>query len=111
VNAVFLLLIAVVVGLLGYRFFSKLVELGVFRPDYSPDTTGTPPGAGNLVSSPERLLPYHGVALSGGLGLVGALLAASWGWVPAFLWVLMGSTARRVIRRSSVPVLAVPLPE
>jgi len=92
VNAVFLLLIAVVVGLLGYRFFSKLVELGVFRPDYSPDTTGTPPGAGNLVSSPERLLPYHGVALSGGLGLVGALLAASWGWVPAFLWVLMGST-------------------
>lgn len=89
-NAVFLLLAALAVAVLGYRYFAKLVALVIFRmsSEYSPDTHV--PAAGDLACPTDRLLPYHGVALSGGLGLIGALFAAGWGWVPGFLWILIG---------------------
>ncbi len=89
-NAVFLLLAALAVAVLGYRYFAKLVSLVIFRmsSEYSPDTHV--PAAGDLACPTNRLLPYHGVALSGGLGLIGAVFAAGWGWVPAYLWILVG---------------------
>ncbi|MEK6550326.1 MAG: carbon starvation CstA family protein [Pseudomonadota bacterium] len=93
-NSLFLLLAAMVVAVLGYRFFAKLVTLGVFRlsGEYSPGAASPAPVPGELPCPADRLLPYHGVALSGGLGLIGAVFASAWGWVPAFLWVLIGSS-------------------
>jgi carbon starvation protein len=90
VNSVLLLLATVGVAVLGYRFFAKLVALVVFRvsAEYSPGPAT--PAAGELACPADRLLPYHGVALSGGLGLIGAIFASAWGWVPALLWVLIG---------------------
>lgn len=93
-NSLFLLLAAMVVAVLGYRFFAKLVTLGVFRlsGEYSPGAAVSTPVSGELQCPADRLLPYHGAALSGGLGLIGAIFASAWGWVPAFLWILIGSS-------------------
>lgn len=93
-NSLFLLLAAMVVAVLGYRFFAKLVALGVFRlsGEYSPGAAVSTPVSGELQCPADRLLPYHGAALSGGLGLIGAIFASAWGWVPAFLWILIGSS-------------------
>ncbi len=93
-NSLFLLLAAMVVAVLGYRFFAKLVTLGVFRlsGEYSPGAAVSTQVSGELQCPADRLLPYHGAALSGGLGLIGAIFASAWGWVPAFLWILIGSS-------------------
>ena len=61
-NSLFLLLAAMVVAVLGYRFFAKLVTLGVFRlsGEYSPGAASPAPVPGELPCPADRLLPYHG---------------------------------------------------
>ncbi len=85
-NAVVLLVIALAVFALGYRFYAKFLALAVFRPGAAIGTDTAP-------AAPHALLlgGHHLAAICGGTTVLGAILAVSWGWVPAFLWVVTGT--------------------
>src|SRR5579863_2881929 len=72
-NTALLLLIAVILFGLGYRFYGKLLAM-VFE------------------DVPERpaFAPYF--ALTALPAILGAGTAAAWGWAPAFLIVIIGAT-------------------
>ncbi len=91
INSVFLLGAAVLVFVLGYRFYAKFLALAVFRLD---PAARTPAQAGVPDAAPcprHQLLGHHLAAVAAGTTLAGSAVALVWGWVPAFLWVVMGS--------------------
>lgn len=91
INSAILLITALLVFALGYRFYAKFLAAAVFRLDnnYSPP----PPTAGPAPIAVNRHLVFghHLAMLATGSTVTGAAVALIWGWVPAFLWVVVGS--------------------
>jgi len=88
-----LILLAVAVGVMGYRFYGKFLRLGILQVR---DQWATP--ALGSADDPEfeprgrwALSALHAAAATGLLSLIGAAVAVVWGWVPAFLWVILGT--------------------
>lgn len=88
-----LILSAVFVFALGYRFFAKLLLTGIFVPDsqslsqYSPDYGEKSPHRTSTIVSFA-----HFVSILMGACVVPAVsMAVLWGWVPAYLWIISGT--------------------
>jgi carbon starvation protein len=90
-NALLLVVLAALAFGFGYRFYAKLLAVGIFRlsADYSPSASLPPPRA----RAADRLviLGHHAAACSA-LAPAAVLAALAWGWVPVFLWIVIGTT-------------------
>lgn len=91
-NSLLLLLIAILAAVFGYRFYAKLLALGVYALDdnYSTPARSRPDPYDQVPTNPHFLFGHHAAA-SAGLTAVGAAVALAWGWVPAFLWIVAGT--------------------
>lgn len=92
-NSLVLLVTAAVVFIFGYRFYSKLLSLGIFclDKDYSiPPPAGPPEGA---YDAPNRhlIFGHHLASLAAGAAVTGSMISLIWGWIPAFLWAVVGT--------------------
>jgi len=92
-NSLFLLLIAGLVFVFGYRFYAKLLALGVFRLDPNYSTPAHTLADGRDYSACNRHLAFghHLAALAAATTVVGGGISLIWGWIPAFLWVVAGT--------------------
>ena len=92
-NSLVLLMIAVVVFAFGYRFYSKLLELGVFRlgKDYSTPSPDRPAEAEPGAFGRHLIFGHHVASLAAGAAVTGCITSLIWGWVPAFLWAVVGT--------------------
>lgn len=93
VNALWLVVAAVCVHVLAFRFYGrflarKVVELNDSRP--TPAHTETD-GVNFVPTSRWVLLGHHFAAIAGAGPLLGPVLAAQYGFVPGFLWLLVGA--------------------
>lgn len=92
-NSLLLLISALIIFGFGYRFYSKLLATAVFRADSTPSiATKSFRGGLNSDSNPYILLGIHFGLVATAATLSGGALAVYWGWIPAFLWVVVGST-------------------
>ncbi len=93
-SSLVLLIICVVVFVLGYRFYSRLLALGVFRLDvnYSTPAQSLADDKDIVVSNRQVILGHHVAIIAGPTTIVGSAVAVIWGWIPAVLWVLVGTT-------------------
>lgn len=82
-HPVFLILLALAMWAMGYRFFGKFLRLAMLQVDAN----------GARAAAPGRLTlgAVHAAAATGLLSIIGAAIAVVWGWVPAFLWVVLAS--------------------
>ncbi len=94
-NSLVLIMVAIGVFAMGYRFYAKFLALGIFRIDNLAPTPAFHLQDGHDFVPCNRwlLLAQHAAAVSGGTTLVGTAVAITWGWVPAFLWIVVGSVA------------------
>jgi carbon starvation protein len=92
-NSLVLVMIAVVVFAFGYRFYSKLLGLGVFRlgKDYSTPPPDRPAGSEPGVFGRHLIFGHHVASLAAGAVVTGCITSLIWGWVPAFLWAVVGT--------------------
>jgi len=92
-NSLVLLMIAVVVFAFGYRFYSKLLGLGVFRlgKDYSTPSPDRPAEAEPGAFGRHLIFGHHVASLAAGAAVTGCITSLIWGWVPAFLWAVVGT--------------------
>ncbi|MBI3778388.1 MAG: carbon starvation protein A [Gammaproteobacteria bacterium] len=92
-NSLVLLVAAAVAFVFGYRFYSRLLALGVFRlgKDYSTASSPRPATAEQGGFSRHLLLGHHLASLAAGAAVIGSVVSLIWGWVPAFLWVVVGT--------------------
>ncbi len=92
-NALILLATALAFFVLGYRFFAKFLTYGVLHLTHG----ATPPAVHRrdehdfVPANKWVLLGHHAAAVTGILTLVGVGIGAVWGWMPAFLWIVVGS--------------------
>ncbi|MDH5632061.1 MAG: hypothetical protein OEZ10_03620 [Gammaproteobacteria bacterium] len=88
-----LLLTALFVFILGYRFFAKLLLITLFAPvNMTDQQEAAEPGIRHARLSPLISFGHFTVTLMG-IGVVpGIGVAMIWGWVPAYLWLVAGTT-------------------
>ena len=92
-NAAVLAVIGVVGLILGYRFYSKFIAEKIYQLD--PDfVTPAHSMRDDIDYVPTRrfvLWGHHFTAVAGAAPIVGPAIAVIWGWLPAFLWVVLGT--------------------
>src|SRR5262245_26170988 len=93
INAMWLVVAAVCVYLLGYRFYSRFIALRVMELD---DRRATPAerlddGHDFCPTNKWVVFGHHFAAIAGPGPLVGPTLAAQFGYLPGTLWILAGA--------------------
>ncbi|WP_379970745.1 carbon starvation CstA family protein [Ectobacillus sp. sgz5001026] len=92
VNAIWLLVAAVSVYAVAYRFYSKFISQKVFGLD---DNRKTPSellndGKDYVPTNKWVLFGHHFAAIAGAGPLVGPILAAQMGYLPGTIWIIVG---------------------
>ncbi|MGO2748855.1 MAG: carbon starvation CstA family protein [Pseudoclavibacter sp.] len=92
VNAIWFVFAAVCTYSIAYRFYSKLIERKLTRPD---DRRATPAeykaNGKDFVPTDRRVLyGHHFAAIAGAGPLVGPVLAAQMGYLPGTVWIIVG---------------------
>lgn len=93
INAVWFVLAAVCTYLVGYRFYSKMIERRVAQPDDSRATPAEYHSNGRDYVPTDRvvLFGHHFAAIAGAGPLVGPVLAAQMGYLPGTIWIVVGA--------------------
>lgn len=92
-NALVLMAIGLVSFYLGYRFYSKFISEKVFRldPEYKTPAHELEDGVDFVPTDRKVLWGHHFTSVAGAAPIVGPAIAVIWGWLPAFLWVVLGT--------------------
>ncbi|KTR95629.1 carbon starvation protein CstA [Microbacterium testaceum] len=92
VNAIWFVFAAVCTYLIGYRFYSKVIERYITRPDDRRATPAERKADGkDFVPTDRRVLyGHHFAAIAGAGPLVGPVLAAQMGYLPGTIWIIVG---------------------
>jgi carbon starvation protein len=108
-NSIWLAIIGTVVFALGYRFYSKFVAEKIFRLDrnfvtpaheFRDDTDFIP-------TNKTVLWGHHFTSVAGAAPIVGPAIAVYWGWLPALLWVVLGTVFAAGVHDFGTLVLSV----
>ncbi len=92
-NSLVLLIVAVVAFVFGYRFYSKLLTLGIFQPgnDYSIPPPPRPAEGGQDAVTRHLVFGQHLASLAAAAAITGGMVSLIWGWIPAFLWAVVAT--------------------
>ncbi len=92
-NSAYLAIFALFSFYMGYRFYSKYISNKVFKLD---DKIITPAHQfrDDLDYVPTKrhiLFGHHFTSIAGAAPIIGPCIAAYWGWLPAILWIVIGT--------------------
>nr|WP_202922055.1 carbon starvation CstA family protein [Campylobacter sp. MIT 19-121] len=92
ISAIWIVVAAVCVYMIGYRFYSLFIAQKVFELDDNRATPAVYNGDGkNYVPTNKIILfGHHFAAIAGAGPLVGPVLAAQMGYLPSMIWLLVG---------------------
>src|ERR1700691_1493508 len=104
INALWLVVAATCCYALGYRFYSRFIAVKILALD---GLRATPAerlenGRDFLVTNKWVVFGHHFAAIAGPGPLVGPVLAAQFGYLPGFLWILIGSVFGGAVHDSIV---------
>jgi carbon starvation protein len=92
--------LALLVFVLGYRFYARFVGRRIFQDEPQPGVGQggfrTPAhefedGHDFVPTKRPILFGHHFTSIAGAAPIIGPCVAAYWGWVPALLWVVLGT--------------------
>ena len=92
-NAIILAIISLAGFILAYRFYATFLAEKIFSLD---PTIRTPAhvledGVDYVPTLKSILFGHHFASIAGAAPIVGPAIAVIWGWLPAFLWVVLGT--------------------
>jgi carbon starvation protein len=92
-NAVVLAIIGLIAVFSGYRFYSKFIAEKIYRldPDYQTPAHAMRDDIDYVPTNRVVLWGHHFTAVAGAAPIIGPGIAVIWGWLPAFLWVVIGT--------------------
>jgi carbon starvation protein len=93
VNAILLMVVGLGAFALGYVFYSRFISDRIFRldPDFETPAHAREDGVDFVPTNRWVLWGHHFTSVAGAAPIVGPAIAVVWGWVPAFLWVVLGT--------------------
>ncbi|WP_413543964.1 carbon starvation protein A [Citricoccus nitrophenolicus] len=92
-NSLALAVVGVAMILLGYFLYSKFISRRIFKldPDYETPAHRYEDGVDFVPTNKWVLWGHHFTSVAGAAPIVGPAVAVIWGWLPAFLWVTLGT--------------------
>jgi len=93
VSAIALLVVGVFAFLTGYQVYSRYLAKRIYRldPDFVTPAHEFEDGVDYLPTNRHVLFGHHFTSVAGAAPIVGPAIAVIWGWLPAFLWVVLGT--------------------
>jgi carbon starvation protein len=92
-SAILLAVIGLGTFALGYRFYSRFIADRIFKldPEFRTPAHTMKDGVDYVPTNRFVLWGHHFTSVAGAAPIVGPAIAVIWGWVPAFLWVTLGT--------------------
>ena len=92
-NAAVLAVIGLSALYLGYRFYSKFIAERIYRldPGFETPAHAMRDDIDYVPTNRFVLWGHHFTAVAGAAPIIGPGIAVIWGWLPAFLWVVLGT--------------------
>lgn len=92
-NSIIVLMLGLVVFFIGYRVYAKHIDTRVIEADPERATPATRYRDGvEFMPIGKSILFGHQFKSIAGVGpIVGPIVALQWGWLPALLWILLGT--------------------
>ena len=92
-NAVVLAAIGLIAVFAGYRFYSTFISEKIYRldPDFKTPAHTMRDDIDYVPTNRVVLWGHHFTAVAGAAPIIGPSIAVVWGWLPAFLWVVIGT--------------------
>lgn len=92
-NALWLTVLGVAMLLVGYFLYSRYLSTRIYRLEESFVTPAheLKDGVDFVPTKPLVLWGHHFTSVAGAAPIVGPAIAVIWGWLPAFLWVTLGT--------------------
>jgi len=92
-NAALIAIIVIVLNFLGYRYYSSFLSKRIFQLS---DEEVTPANEFNdgrdfVPSHKQVLFGHHFASIAGAAPIIGPAIAVFWGWLPAIIWVCLGT--------------------
>src|SRR5690625_4234349 len=108
-NAVLVAILGLVIFALGYRFYSKFIAERIFKldPNYVTPAHKYKDGIDFVPTNKFVLWGHHFTSVAGAAPILGPAIAIYWGWVPAFLWVILGTVFAAGVHDFGTLVLSV----
>ncbi|HXV63486.1 MAG TPA: carbon starvation protein A [Vicinamibacteria bacterium] len=77
----------------GYRFYSKFIAERIYQLDPTFETPSHTMSDGKDYVPTHRIVlwGHHFTAVAGAAPIIGPGIAVIWGWLPAFIWVVVGT--------------------
>ncbi|AHY47667.1 Carbon starvation protein predicted membrane protein [Rubrobacter radiotolerans] len=91
--AVVIVVLVLFAFFLGYRFYSKYLAEKVYGLDKARPTPAHEfeDGVDYVPTNKHILFGHHFTSVAGAAPITGPAIAVFWGWVPALLWVVLGT--------------------
>ncbi|SNR52496.1 carbon starvation protein [Haloechinothrix alba] len=91
--AVIVLLAVLAVFALGYRYYSAYLARSVYAldPSYVTPAHRYSDGIDFVPTNKHIVFAHHFISVAGAAPIVGPAIAVFWGWLPALLWVVLGT--------------------
>ena len=92
-NAAVIAVVVLFLYYLGYRYYSKFLSEKIFRisDDETTPSHELEDGVDYVPTNKHVLFGHHFSSIAGAAPIIGPAIAVFWGWVPAILWVVLGT--------------------
>jgi carbon starvation protein len=92
-DAVLIMVVTFVGYILMYRFYGRFVSQKIFnlRKDSKVPSVEMEDGKDYVPTRKEVIFGHHFTSIAGAAPIVGPAIAIIWGWVPALIWVFVGT--------------------
>lgn len=92
-NSIYLVLFAFIFFIIGYKIYSKYIEKNIFEINDDEVAPSHKYDDGiDFVPTPKHILfGHHFTSIAGAAPIIGPCIAVFWGWLPALIWVVMGT--------------------
>lgn len=108
-SGILIALIGMAVFALGYRYYSKFIAEKIFRLDsnYVTPAHKYKDGVDFVPTNKFVLWGHHFSSIAGAAPILGPAIALYWGWLPALLWVVLGTVFAAGVHDFGTLVLSV----
>lgn len=92
-NSVIVLIVGFIVFFIGYRIYAKYVDTKIVKADPKKVTPAKMymDGVEFMPTSKNILFGYQFKSIAGAGPILGPIIALQWGWLPALIWILLGT--------------------
>ncbi len=92
-NSALVAIIVLVLYFLGYRYYSKFISNKIFglSDDEVAPAHEFKDGIDYVPSNKHVLFGHHFASIAGAAPIIGPAIAVFWGWLPAIVWICLGT--------------------